>query len=278
MKKIIVLLLSLVMLLSISTNVYAVTTEDAVITVSSDIATPGSVINVDLSIKNNPGIIAMAFCVEYDATSFEYIDYTEGYLTNYTITNHSDKGIVSFVSVEDRNIKTNGTFLTLNFKIKATAENGTYYFVIKNNNPDKYGTSLHNSFANSNEEFVLVTAVNGIITVDGDYVAPSGDVNRDGKRNNKDLALLMQHINGWEVEILLTVADVNADGKINNKDYALLLQFINGWDVQLGEKTDAIDNDDDNDGIPDKVDDDDNGDGIPDDEESYGNQGPLVFF
>lgn len=234
MKNIFVILLSLTMFFAIlPTNVYATTTEDTIITVSSDTTTPGSIINVDLSIKNNPGIIAMAFCVKYDTAIFEYVDYTEGYLTNYTITNHSDKGVVSFVGVEDRNVKTEGTFLTLNFKIKATAKNGIYNLTIMNNNPDKYGTGLHNSFANSNEEFVSVTVVNGTIKVDGDYVAKSGDVNCDGEVNNKDLALLMQYLNDWDVEILLTAADVNADEDVNNKDYALLMQYLNDWDVEL---------------------------------------------
>ena len=61
----------------------------------------------------------------------------------------------------------------------------------------------------------------------------AGDVNRDGKVNLKDYALLKQYINGWEVDIELSVADVTGDGKINLKDYALLKQYINGWDVVL---------------------------------------------
>ena len=60
-----------------------------------------------------------------------------------------------------------------------------------------------------------------------------GDINGDGKTNNKDLGLLMQYLNGWDVAISDTVADVNGDGRINNKDYGLLMQFVNGWDVVL---------------------------------------------
>lgn len=60
-----------------------------------------------------------------------------------------------------------------------------------------------------------------------------GDINNDGNINNRDLALLVQHINGWEVEIIADQADVNGDDKINNKDYALLMQYINGWTVIL---------------------------------------------
>jgi len=61
-----------------------------------------------------------------------------------------------------------------------------------------------------------------------------GDSNGDGEINNKDIAAIMQYINGWEVEIDALAADVNCDGKINNKDYALLMQYINDWDVSIG--------------------------------------------
>ena len=61
----------------------------------------------------------------------------------------------------------------------------------------------------------------------------SGDVNSDGDLNNKDLALLMQSLNQWEVTINSLASDVNADGSVNNKDYALLMQYHNNWDVLL---------------------------------------------
>lgn len=61
-----------------------------------------------------------------------------------------------------------------------------------------------------------------------------GDINTDGDINNKDLGVLMQYLNGWQVEIKFDAADVNMDVTINNKDYGLLMQYVNGWDVELG--------------------------------------------
>ena len=61
----------------------------------------------------------------------------------------------------------------------------------------------------------------------------NGDINGDGRVNNKDLGLLMQKLNSWEVEIAGDDGDVNGDGSVNNKDYGLLMQFTNGWDVTL---------------------------------------------
>ncbi len=61
-----------------------------------------------------------------------------------------------------------------------------------------------------------------------------GDVNGDQKVNGRDYTLLMQYINGWDVEINTSASDVNGDQKINGRDYTLLMQYINGWDIQLG--------------------------------------------
>lgn len=61
----------------------------------------------------------------------------------------------------------------------------------------------------------------------------SGDINDDGKINNKDLSTLIRHLNHWGVTIVEKAADVNRDGEINNKDYSLLLRYVNGWPVEL---------------------------------------------
>lgn len=376
MKKIVSVLLCLVVCLSVfSFNLSAATAPS--ITVGNVSGVPGTVVNVPISIEDNPGILAMAFCVLYDNNVLEYVDYTKGYLTNYTLTNHSDKGIVSFVNVEEQNMFNNDTMITLSFKIKDNAAYNKYDITLANNNPDKYGSSFHNSFANASEQFIIPTVVNGSITVtdtpslpddpnppevstdptfyatnattapgqtfqvdiavknnpgfistklaigydssvleivnaegkdfsnvafspltknpinvnwvdsinpnnttngvlatltvkvkdnapDGDYNITisydpedvydenfsnvsfvtesgivtvegrvSGDVNGDGKVNNRDLGLLMQYLNAWEVTINKGSADVNGDGAVNNKDYGLLMQYLNNWDVTL---------------------------------------------
>ncbi|WP_294405902.1 leucine-rich repeat protein [uncultured Ruminococcus sp.] len=73
----------------------------------------------------------------------------------------------------------------------------------------------------------------GITFVAKSEEAVSGDTSGDGKVNMKDLALLQQYLNGWDVSIAEDAADVNGDGKVNMKDYALLQQYLNGWDVVL---------------------------------------------
>jgi len=67
----------------------------------------------------------------------------------------------------------------------------------------------------------------------GGFPVVPGDANGDGKVNVKDLGLLQQKLNGWDVTVIDDTCDVNADGKVNVKDLGLLQQYLNGWDVEL---------------------------------------------
>ena len=60
-----------------------------------------------------------------------------------------------------------------------------------------------------------------------------GDINGDGKLNNKDALMLMQYFAGWDVAVAEYKRDVNRDGKQNNKDFLMLMQFLAGWDVVI---------------------------------------------
>ncbi len=65
--------------------------------------------------------------------------------------------------------------------------------------------------------------------------AGAGDVNRDGKVNNKDITALFGYNSGSmdESMIDLFAADCNGDGDINNKDVMLLFKSISGYDVDI---------------------------------------------
>ena len=55
-----------------------------------------------------------------------------------------------------------------------------------------------------------------------------GDANGDGKVNIRDVGILQQYMNGWNVEFPLEVADVNGDGRVNIRDLGLYQQYMNG--------------------------------------------------
>lgn len=60
-----------------------------------------------------------------------------------------------------------------------------------------------------------------------------GDINEDGRVNNKDFGILQQYLSGWNVAVNKIAADINDDGHVNNKDLGLLQQYLNGWEVGI---------------------------------------------
>ena len=60
-----------------------------------------------------------------------------------------------------------------------------------------------------------------------------GDINKDGSVNNKDLTRLFQYLSDWDVEVDEEALDVNDDGWVNNKDLTRLFQFLSDWDVDI---------------------------------------------
>ena len=56
---------------------------------------------------------------------------------------------------------------------------------------------------------------------------PQGDLNGDGKANNRDLALMQRYLNDWDVTVIEEMLDVNGDGKVNNRDLAALQRLLN---------------------------------------------------
>ncbi len=54
-----------------------------------------------------------------------------------------------------------------------------------------------------------------------------GDVNGDGRVNNKDVTTLFKYINGENIYVINETKDVNGDGAVNNKDIMTLFRYIN---------------------------------------------------
>ena len=67
-----------------------------------------------------------------------------------------------------------------------------------------------------------------------------GDINGDGKINNRDLGVFQKHLNGTDVTIDLEAADVYYDGKVNNRDLGILQKYLNGTDVNLGPEKPVV--------------------------------------
>ena len=77
---------------------------------------------------------------------------------------------------------------------------------------------------------LLLTAVMGVVSVSADAVV-YGDVDGNGRINNRDLGRLQQYINEWDVTVNTDACDMDENGRINNRDLGRLQQYINEWDV-----------------------------------------------
>ena len=163
-KKIVLILCCLVMCFSCGT-VLAAESKTPVITLSKVKADPGYTVTIDINISNNPGIMAMSFSITYDSTAFEYTGYKKGYLTSYTLKDHPEKNSVSFVNIETSDIAKDGTIISVQFKVKSDAAADKYTVTLANNNQNKHGSSLHNSFSDSNQNFIVPKVNAGSITV-----------------------------------------------------------------------------------------------------------------
>lgn len=198
----------------------------SVIEVSEAIGRAGETVTVTVDMKNNPGFGGMAYDVEYDNNVLELVSYDLGLgstiCTDSGIGRYENK--VNFQYGGISNVNGDGTLVTLNFKIKDDAAEGkTEIKVIPED-----GTFF--KYDGRTEVDIDVSCVNGGVEI-VNYI--KGDINGDGKVNNRDAVRLMQYLAGWEVECVVPALDANGDGRVNNRDAVRIMQYLAGWEVEL---------------------------------------------
>lgn len=114
----------------------------------------GDTIKVPVKMYKNPGVMAYMLNFEYDPAVLEYKGYKEGdFLTDYSFNDANGK--LSFVNVEDNDVKENGTMFFLEFKI-LDSKSATTDIKLNLTGEDA---------ANYNEQFVELSADNGTVTI-----------------------------------------------------------------------------------------------------------------
>ena len=189
---------------------------------------PGSKVQVALKVTGNPGIASMKVNLSFDETlTLESVVYNEEWDGQFQPPQKLESPVTLtwFDGTKDYTVA-DSVFATLTFAINPNAEPGS---AVKLNL-----TFDQEDVYNLAEENVPMTAVSGMVTVSKGYIA--GDINNDGKVNNKDLTRMFQYIANWDVEVNTAVLDTNGDGKVNNKDLTRLFQYLANWDVELFPK------------------------------------------
>ena len=185
-------------------------------------ARPGEEFTVTIRTENNVGIVSYKLKVHYDAELFELVGYEAGAFTPQTYSEiHHHPFIVNWCDAINPDNAANDTVVRLTFRVKAGVAATQSTISLSYDFEDVY---------NSNWDGIYFKTVDGVVTV---TESMPGDVNSDQRVNNRDLGLLQQYLNEWEVTIDTDAADVYDDKRVNNRDLGLLQQYLNEWDVVL---------------------------------------------
>ena len=126
MKKILTFIIIIAMTLSLGVPAFAAAS--ATVTVASPTAavTPGSTVNVAVTIADNPGMDVMKLKFSYDTAALTLKDIELGSVMTGTFTKNLDKAVALLEAAGTTNATGNGTLVTLKFEVKSTATAGNY--------------------------------------------------------------------------------------------------------------------------------------------------------
>lgn len=193
----------------------------AAITVDNNSAKPGFTLDVNIIIKDNPGVLGATITVSSDeqltlvdaksGSAFDKLSF--GKPGKYGSTN---KFTWDGERILPEDIK-DGVILTLTYKIAENAVVDTAYPI---NVSYEFGDVI-----DADMDPIELQITNGYITVI-DYTP--GDVNEDGQINATDCVYIRRYITGgYNLNVFSeAAADVNADGKINSTDIVLIRRYI----------------------------------------------------
>ncbi len=95
----------------------AAESRDGTITVDTVNGVAGDSVIVNISIKDNPGIMAITVSVTYDSSVLTFEGFNKGVLKDYTVIPHPENNLIRFVCCENGDNNKNGVLLGLKFKI-----------------------------------------------------------------------------------------------------------------------------------------------------------------
>lgn len=185
---------------------------------------PGEDVQVEINLNNNPGIASLKFDVLYDdVLTLKKVTFNSAFGAYITAPEpYKNPQTVSMISPMQE-INVNGNVETLTFTISEEAKDGYVAEIDAVYDEDNVFDGEYNN--------VELSVEKGKVSI---YEGIPGDVNADGKVNNKDAVLLFRYIAGWTVDVDEDALDVTGDDKVTNKDAIELFRYVAGWsDITL---------------------------------------------
>ena len=192
---------------------------DTVIAVGTVSGVPGDTVNVPVVISNNTGIEAIQMELTY-SEGLKLTGVLAGTaLSEHTFTPSGTYDVYPFNLMWDgtSNSISNGTMLTLIFRIDDEATEGQYNINLQYKEGKIYNHDMEN---------INPSIVQGVVNV-SDYIP--GDINGDHDVTVKDVTFLRRYIvKGYDITVVEKALDVNRDGEIDVKDATTLSRYITG--------------------------------------------------
>lgn len=200
-------------------------------------------ITYTIKLVSNPGLSQITLNVVYDMNTYTMYFDNAGIFDSagaYTDVQNGEENAFDVVMIyndDNENITSTGDILTITFY----TDNGYFYSGDINFSVEAGCTDYNSIYTNSIFNAVDVVTLNSAVVIPVACVAPKtetdavvhGDINGDGKTNNKDLTRLLRYLSGEEIYVNEAVLDVNNDGKVNNKDLTRLLRYLSGENVEI---------------------------------------------
>ncbi len=184
----------------------------------------GSMVEVYVSITNNPGVISLRNTISYDTSALELISVQDcGLLAGYTTpsaTINSPYTLRWADSLATQNNTSNGRIVKLVFQIKDSVETGNYSISVT----PVEARNVNGGSVAFNGASAAVTVIDCII----------GDTDGDGEVTDWDAIVLNRYLADWNVTIEVAAADVDDDGEVTDWDAIVLDRYLAGWNVTIG--------------------------------------------
>ena len=185
----------------------------------------GGTMDVQVNIRNNPGIVATRIWIEYDPEVLELMQVKNGdVFGEETIITGGDRTDVPYVVMwEDplthEDHTQDGTLGTLTFKVRADAPLGETAIRLFYDTGSTFNVQMQERPFNVRSTSVNVTRL-------------YGDADFDGKLTTKDIVAIRTFLVGNTNESVLPLSmDFNRDGRVDAKDTTLLARhLVGGWD------------------------------------------------